>query len=215
MLGALGTTPGGTARLTFEDGTTAPVRVVAVLDDRTVPYGVLLGRATVRAHDPSALTEVVHRTGGGPAREAGARETTVEEHAGRDSAEEDRLVWVFTLLLVALSAGYTAVAVASTLLTATADRLPDLRVLRRSGATPRQVLGTVAAETGFVVALGSVLGAVAALPSLLGIRAGLSGTLGVPVDLVVPWTPALAAVAACLLLALAASVLPARRALRD
>ncbi|MEU8527793.1 FtsX-like permease family protein [Streptomyces sp. NPDC048629] len=92
---------------------------------------------------------------------------------------------------------------------------PSPARLRRSGATPRQLLGTVAAETGFVVALGAVLGALAALPSLLGIRAGLSGTLGVPVDMVVPWTPVLTAVAGCLLLALAASVLPARRALRD
>lgn len=57
------------------------------------------------------------------------------------------------------------------------------------GATPRQVLWTVAAETAFVVALGSVLGALTALPSLLDLRAGLSGTLGVPVRLVVPVTP--------------------------
>ncbi|MEU5107893.1 MULTISPECIES: hypothetical protein [unclassified Streptomyces] len=79
--------------------------------------------------------------------------------------------------------------------------------------TDEQVLWTVAAETAFVVALGSVLGALTALPSLLGLRVGLSGTLGVPVRLVVPVTPVAAAVAGCLVLALAASVLPARAAL--
>ncbi|MER7790431.1 ABC transporter permease [Streptomyces sp. NPDC097640] len=210
----------GTTRVTFEDGRTERLRIVAVLSDRTAPapYALLLPREVVRAHDPNALTDVVYRTGGpapSPAalRRLGAEEVSVAAYAGRADAEEDRLVEIFTLLLVAMSAGCTGVAVANTLLMSTADRLPDLRLLRLVGATPRQVLWTVAAETAFVVALGSVLGALTALPSLLGLRAGLSGTLGVPVRLVVPVTPVAAAVAGCLVLALAASVLPARAAL--
>ncbi|MFH8369441.1 FtsX-like permease family protein [Streptomyces sp. NPDC018031] len=217
VLTTLDGTVGGTVDLTFEDGRTARLRVVAVLTDASAPYGVLLTRAAVRAHDPSALTEVVHRTGAAPAdlpAALGAREISVASHAGRADAEEDRLVWVFTLLLVGLSAGYTGVAVGNTLLMATADRVPDFRVLRLSGATDRQVLWTVAGETTIVVALGTALGGLVALPSLLGIRAGLSASLGVPVDLVVPWTPVLAAVAGTFALALAASLLPARAALR-
>ncbi|MFJ2743312.1 ABC transporter permease [Streptomyces sp. NPDC087440] len=200
-------------RATFEDGRTVALRVVAVLDDRSSPYQTLLNRATVRAHDPSALTEVVYRTGP-PSDVTGGREISLAAHAGSADAEEDRLVWVFTLLLVVMSAGYTAIAVANTLLMATADRLADFRVLRLAGATPRQVLWTVAGETTFVVALGTLLGALVALPSLLGIRAGLTALLGIEVDLVIPWTPVLAAVVGCLLLALAAGVLPARAALR-
>ncbi|MEU0812137.1 FtsX-like permease family protein [Streptomyces sp. NPDC005970] len=210
----------GTTRVTFEDGRTERLRIVAVLSDRTAPapYALLLPREVVRAHDPNALSDVVYRTGGpapSPAalRRLGAEEVSVAAYAGRADAEEDRLVEIFTLLLVAMSAGCTGVAVANTLLMSTADRLPDLRLLRLVGATPRQVLWTVAAETAFVVALGSVLGALTALPSLLGLRVGLSGTLGVPVRLVVPVTPVAAAVAGCLVLALAASVLPARAAL--
>ncbi|MFI1334096.1 FtsX-like permease family protein [Streptomyces sp. NPDC020845] len=215
------TTLGGhtTAEVTFEDGRTERLRIVAVLVDRTAPtpYTALLPRATVRAHDPSALTDVVYRTGPATSSAAlrglGAEEVSVADYARRADAEEDRLVEVFTLLLVAMSAGCTGVAVANTLLMSTADRLPDLRLLRLSGATLRQVLWTVAAETAFVVALGSVLGALTALPSLLGVRAGLSGTFGVPVRLIVPVAPVAAAVAGCLVLALAASVLPARAAL--
>ncbi|MFF0739865.1 FtsX-like permease family protein [Streptomyces sp. NPDC004111] len=201
------------AGVTYEDGRTGKPRVVAVLSDRSTPYPVLLGRAAVRAHDPAALTEAVYRTGPEVAL-AEAREITPAAFAGRADAEEDHLVEVFTLLLVAMSAGYTGIAVANTLLMATADRIGDLRLLRLSGATPRQVLGTVAGETVFVVALGALLGGLVALPSLLGIRAGLSATLGIPVDLVVPWPTVLAAAGGCLLLALAASVLPARAALR-
>ncbi|WP_431045549.1 ABC transporter permease [Streptomyces sp. P1-3] len=206
---------GGTAEVTFEDGRTARLRIVAVLADTSAPYGVLLTRAA-RAHDPSALTDVVYRTGSVRAdlpEDLGAREITVA-HAGRADAEEDHLVWVFTLLLVGMSAGCTGIAVGNTLLMATADRVPDFRVLRLSGATDRQVLWTVAGETTIVVALGTVLGGLVALPSLLGIRAGLSASLGVPVDLVIPWTPVLAAVAGTYTLALAASLLPARAALR-
>ncbi|WP_405675182.1 ABC transporter permease [Streptomyces sp. NBC_01511] len=175
---------------------------------------MLFTRPTVRAHDPSALTEVVHRTGPAARPGPGTKEIGVETFAAREDAAEDRLVRGFTLLLVAMSAGYTGIAVGNILLMSTADRLPDFRVLRRCGATPRQLLGTVAGETVFVVAVGTLLGALAALPSLLGIRAGLSGTLGVPVELVIPWTPVRGAIADCLLLALAASVLPARRSLR-
>ncbi|MDG4864731.1 FtsX-like permease family protein, partial [Streptomyces sp. T-3] len=216
LLPALDAEQGGTAEFTFEDGRTARMRIVAVLDDPSAPYSALFARQTVRAHDPSALTEVVHRTG--PARPQlppGAREMSVAAYAGQENAEEDRLVWVFTLLLVALSAGYTGLAVGNTLLMATAGRTGDFQVLRRSGALPCQVLWTVAGETAFVVGLGTLLGGLVALPSLLGIRAGLSGTLGIPVDLVVPWTPVLGAVGGCLVLALTASVLPARRALRN
>ncbi|KAK1180683.1 ABC transporter permease [Streptomyces sp. NBS 14/10] len=208
-----------TAEVTFEDGRTERLRIVAVLADRTAPtpYTALLPRATVRAHDPSALTDVVYRTGPATSSAAlrglGAEEVSVADYARRADAEEDRLVEVFTLLLVAMSAGCTGVAVANTLLMSTADRLRDLRLLRLSGATLRQVLWTVAAETTFVVALGSVLGALTALPSLLGVRAGLTGTFGVPVRLIVPAAPVAAAVAGCLVLALAASVLPARVAL--
>ena len=101
---------------------------------------------TVRLHDPSALTEIVYRTGP-PVTVLGGTEVSVETYAGRADAEEDRLGLVFTLLLVALSAGYTGIAVVGTLLMATADRADDFRVLRRTGATTSQVLWAVAAES--------------------------------------------------------------------
>ncbi|QEU97091.1 ABC transporter permease [Streptomyces kanamyceticus] len=212
-LRALDARQGGTVPVTFEDGRSARLRVVAVVSDQSAPYEALLSRGTVRAHDPSALADAVQRTGA-PHPVPGTREISVAAHAGSDQAEEDRLVEVFTLLLVGLSAGYTGLAVGNTLLMATADRLPDLRILRLSGATARQVLWVVAGETVFVVGLGTVLGGLVALPSLLGIRAGLSGTLGVPVELIVPWVPALGAIGGCLTLALVASVVPVRFALR-
>ncbi|WP_328506575.1 hypothetical protein [Streptomyces sp. NBC_00391] len=133
---------GQVAPLTLEDGRTRKLRATAVVDD-SMPYQVLLPRDLVRDHYPSALADFAYRTTHAPTRlpaGLGADEISVEAYAASDDAEEDRLVWVFTLMLVAVSAGYTAIAVASTLLTATAGRVRDFRVLRLSGATPRQVL---------------------------------------------------------------------------
>ncbi|MFF7247226.1 ABC transporter permease [Embleya sp. NPDC008237] len=220
-LAALGRIPSQGAEFTFADGRTRTLRIVAVLEDGAVPHGVLLARETLRAHDPGALTEVVHRTDGPAigrgdraATALGLRETSVAAYARRADAEEDRLIDMFTLMLVATTAGYTALAIGNTLLMAGAGRVADFRVLRLSGATRRQVLCAVAGETTLVVALGVLLGSLVAVPSLLGMRAGLAGTLGTSVRLVVPWAPVTCAIVVCLGIALAASVLPARRAMR-
>nr|WP_243274829.1 ABC transporter permease [Streptomyces albus] len=206
------------AVFTFEDGRKERLRVAAVLDDEEVPYQVVLPRAVVRQHDPSALADVAYRTDGdGPRPVAGipgAREVTPATYASSSDAEEDRLVWIFTLMLVAMTAGYTAIAVASTLLTATADRARDLRILRLSGATLRQVLRIVAGETVCAVMLGGALGMAVVLPALLGMVHGLRESLGVPVAPTVAWPWVGGAVGSCLIVGLLASVLPAYRLLR-
>ncbi|MEV6692675.1 hypothetical protein AB0M35_14505 [Micromonospora sp. NPDC051196] len=50
---------------------------------------------------------------------------------------EDRLVWLATLLLIGVSAGYGAIAVANPLLMAAAGRITDLRLIRLAGAPYR------------------------------------------------------------------------------
>ncbi|GAA5055529.1 ABC transporter permease [Thermocatellispora tengchongensis] len=214
--GELGLRPGDTLPVTFDDGRTVPLTVVAVTSG--APASLLLPRDTLRAHDPSALTAEAYVAGGAtpPALppELGARVLSVAAYAASADAEEDRLVWTFTLVLVGMSAGYTAVAIGNTLLMATSGRRRDFAVLSLSGATVRQVLAAVAGESALVVTLGTLLGALAALPALLGLRAGLAELAGAPVELVLPWPLLAGIVAACLLLALAASVLPARLAVR-
>ena len=54
----------------------------------------------------------------------------MSQWAAEAGRAEDRLVWLFTLLLVGVSAGYGAVAVANMLLTAAAGRTADLRLIR-------------------------------------------------------------------------------------
>jgi putative ABC transport system permease protein len=207
---------GHIASLTLEDGRTRRLPVTAVVDD-SMPYQIFLPRDLVRDHDPSALADVTYRTAPTPTRlldGLNADEVSVEAYAASDDAEEDRLVWIFTLMLVAISAGYTAIAVASTLLTATAGRVHDFRVLRLSGATPRQVLLALTAETCCVVTLGAALGLAVAAPALFGTVHGLREELGLPVELSLAWPWLMGVVTACLLLGTAATVLPAHVALR-
>nr|BFE64515.1 ABC transporter permease [Dactylosporangium thailandense] len=204
----------------FADGERVTLRVVAVVADRSVRADVLLARETVRRHDPSALTSAIYLPGGGDAAVsappgAGARVIDVATWAAEADSSEDRLVWLFTLMLIGVSAGYGALAVASTLLMAAQGRAADLRVMRLAGATRRQVAGYVAAESALVVLIGAVLGGVVAFGALVSIRAGLSQQVGAAVELVVPWPVICGVVGLCLLLALLAGVLPTRRMLRE
>lgn len=210
---------GAAYSVVFADGERVELRVVAVVADGSIPGDLLLSRATVRGHDPTALTSAVYLRGGGAGGIAlppgsGARVIGVATWAAEADSAEDRLVWLFTLMLIGVSAGYGAIAVANTLLMAAEGRVPDLRVVRLAGATRRQVVGYVVAESVLVVLIGALLGGVVAFGALLSIRAGLSEQVGAPVELVVPWSVVGGVVGLCLLLALLATVLPTRRALR-
>ncbi|MET8263933.1 ABC transporter permease [Micromonospora arida] len=197
----------------FADGTTVSLRVVAVVDDASIPGDLLVPRAVVRAHDPSALTSTVYVTDRiDPP--VGARILDVAGWAAEADAAEDRLVWLFTVLLIGVSAGYGAIAVANTLLLAAAGRAADLRLIRMAGATRRQVIWLVTAESALVVLIGALLGGAVAFVGLLSISAGLAEQVGAPVDLVVPWSVVASVVGLCLLLAVLSSVLPTWRLLR-
>ncbi|SDI18077.1 putative ABC transport system permease protein [Sinosporangium album] len=123
-------------------------------------------------------------------------------------------MWIFTLLLIVVSAGYTGVAIVNTQMMAAAGRARDLTVLRLSGATTLQVLRSVATESAFVVALGTLLGLAVAIPALLGMRAGMAQVLSTTVELVLPVPLIAAVITACLLLAAGSAVLTARSAVR-
>jgi putative ABC transport system permease protein len=205
---------GGVVPITFADGTTVPMRVVSRLIT-AIPGGIALDRKTLRAHDPSALTDAVYAAGsaGPPPGAVGARLVDVTTYAGRLDAQDDRLIWLFVLLLVGVSVGYTAIAIANTLLMATAHRAGDFRALHRIGATRRQISWAVAGESTLVVGIGTLLAGVVSSVALAAVRSGLAESTGVPISLVVPWPTLLAVTAACLLLAQLASVVPARIAL--
>lgn len=140
-------------------------------------------------------------------RTAATATVSVADRTAGEQAEEDRLVWLFTLLLVGISAGYSGLAIVNTQVMAAAARAREFAVLRLSGATRRQATAAAAAEAALVTGIGAVLGLAVAVPALLGMRAGLAEKSGADVPLVVPWPAIAAVVAVCLVLAAAASAI--------
>lgn len=203
-----GWTVGDRVELTVASGQRVTLRVTTIAPEGN---GIVVRADCVLKYDPQALASAVYLAAGaagdfGP----GAKVLDAESYAAQADAEEDRLVWMFTLILVGMSGGFSIIAVANTLLMGTAGRRRDLAVLRKAGATPRQVLWLMATETTLVVLIGSLLGLTVAFGGLLAIRAGLSEQIGRPVALVLPWPVIGVTIVACLLAGLLASVLPAR-----
>jgi len=201
---------GGSTNVTYEDGTTERLRITGVAPAGPTLADLVVARSQVRAHDGSALAPAAFSQAAVPT--PGAEVVSVATYARRADAEEDRLVWSFTLLLLGMSAGAGALAVANTLFMATRHRMRDYRVLRLAGATPRQVALTVALESTLVVTIGAILGGAAAMLALLGGTGSLAAQAGTEVNLIIPWPTAALSTAVCLLLALAASTLPALKA---
>jgi putative ABC transport system permease protein len=171
---------------------------------------VVLPRDQVRAHDPAALTSAV-LLNGQPAPALGARAMTAREYVQLDIDSESRIIDIFLFVLIGLSVGYTGLAVANTLLMATAARRPEFRALRLAGAGVGQVLRVCSAEALLAVAAGTILGAAVAAVALTGVQQAVEAELNIPVPIVIPWGAATSVALACAAIAVAATAVPVLR----
>lgn len=210
---ALGVRAGDTVSVVFADGNAERLTIEKVTPDGQVDDDLILPRDLVRRHDPSALAEaVVGVDAAALSGLPGVEVLDAKAYADRSSGEDSRLLWLFATVLIALSVGYTGIAVVNTMAMSAESRRPDLAVLRRAGATPRQTLRYAAAEALLVVALGAGLGLAVTVPPLLGMAAGLEQEVGVPVALRLHWPVLVATVLATAAVAVAASLTATRRA---
>lgn len=131
--------------------------------------------------------------------------------AGDTKRQDDARTALY--LIGGIAVLYTGVAVANTLVMSTRRRGREFALLRLTGSTPRQLLAMVAGEALLVVAVGGLLAAGVVAVSLAGLWAALR-QLVPGAQVVVPLVPFLATSAACLVVALAAVLVPARLALR-
>ena len=157
--------------------------IVAVYD-RALGFGAFfVGDATTAAHDVPIIPDVILiQTEPGaagsvgdqldamglPAQDTGAY---IEETAAAGAGEQD----LSTILLLALLA-FIALAAANTLAMLTAQRSGEFSLLRRTGATGRQVTAMVAVESAFVMLGALAIGTLAVLPALVGASYGLLNT---------------------------------------
>ncbi|MGO1973918.1 MAG: ABC transporter permease [Propionibacteriaceae bacterium] len=206
---------GDSVPVSWPDGSVGRLEVVAVLAGDA--SAALLPRDRVRAHDVTALAPVVYVDGLDPATinpELAAMGVEVVSKADYEAAgdqTEEELFRLFTWFLLALAIGYTGLAIANTLVMATADRRTDFAVLRQVGALRSQILRLVAAEAAVVAVIGVVLGTLCAVPAVAGISRWLAADLDVPARLVFDWPAVGLAGLGCLVMAVLASLVPARR----
>ncbi|OEJ35282.1 ABC transporter permease [Streptomyces subrutilus] len=197
---------GDRIELHLPDGTRTDPEIVAVysrglgLGEVTLPTADLVGHTTA-----GRPTELLVRgplpAGLGPAQSASAWTTA-------QSLDREVNAWANTTMAAVLG-GFAAVAAANTLVMTVLDRRRELGMLRLVGSTRRQVLRMLRWEALLVSGAGTVLGSAIALATLIPLTRTLTGTG--------PYVPPVvygSFVAAAVALTLAATALPARRALR-
>jgi len=214
---------GQTASLWLGDSAPVHLRVVAVLADQIdTEQTVLLPWALRDAHTATPLASAIYlRLAPGAdlaaaARAAAAGGGTLSSTASYLSASDaqnnrDNNLALFAVLGLALV--YTGIAIANTLVMATASRNRELATLRLSGAAPGQVLRMIGVEALLVSGIGTLFAAGVTAVTVIGLRHGLA-PLAPSVRVVVPWLPLGGIALACLLIALLASLIPASLALR-
>ncbi|MFJ9247381.1 FtsX-like permease family protein [Streptomyces sp. NPDC101776] len=209
--------PGSTLELTLGDGTPATLTVVAVYA-RGLGFGDLtFAHDLVARHvdNPLASSVLVSTS-----RTQTQLATTLREFPGVHvlaptaaeslQARQQQANAEVNYLAMGLVLAFTAIAVANTLAMSVAERVREFALLRLTGATRRQVLRMLRTEALSVLLLATVLGSGIALAVLAAFSVGMTGRVAPSVTLL----GYLTVVAVAGTLALVATALPARVALR-
>lgn len=219
--GEMGVRVGDRITVRLPDGARYRARVTAIYG-RSVGFAdVMIPAAAAAGHLGSdAIGQIlVQRTAGAPsltamtstgltgtgltARFAGlqvASRQVVNAQYQRLAAQQDLVSDMILGVIVLLA----AVTVVNTLVMATADRRQMLLLLRRVGATPRQLLSMTACQSAVATVVGIGLGTAAAATTLITVARAATG--GGPY---VPLTPGLVITGTVLALTMAATIGPA------
>jgi putative ABC transport system permease protein len=214
---------GETAHLWLGDSAPVDLKVVAVLADQIdLENTVLLPMALRDGHTAHQLaTSVYLRLSpdaslpavAAAAASGGGTVLPAADYLSAADAENEHANRLASIAVLGMALVYTAIAIANTLVMATGDRSQELATLRLSGATPGQVLRMIGVEAVLVSAIGVLLAGAVTAVTLFGMRDALA-PVATAVPIVVPWTPVGGIAAACLAIALLASLIPAALVLR-
>ncbi|MFE2364777.1 ABC transporter permease [Streptomyces virginiae] len=217
----LGLRPGSPLKLTLGDGTPVTLTVAAVYASGLGFGDLTLPHALVAAHVDNPLASgvlVAVEPGSGTGREQLAAAvrgfpgvemlSAAQADAARDRRQDAGAE--INLLAMGLVLAFTAISVVNTLAMSTAERFREFAMLRLAGAKRRQVLRMLRVEALAVLLIGTVLGSAIALAVLTAFSVGMTG-VAAPAVLPVAYA---VVVGLAGLLALAATALPGRVALR-
>ncbi|NGO09628.1 FtsX-like permease family protein [Streptomyces sp. HC44] len=209
--------PGSTLKITLGDGTPVTLTVAAVY-----AKGLGFGDLTM-AHDlvarhvdnPLAATVLVSTTRSQKELAAAVRKFPGVQVVSPDTAdslqaERQQANAEVNYLAMGLVLAFTAIAVVNTLAMSVSERVREFAMLRLAGASRRQVLRMLRTEALSVLLLATALGSGIALAVLTAFSVGMTGSAAPAVTPLVY----VAVVAAAGLLALVATALPGRAALK-
>ncbi|MGW0670054.1 FtsX-like permease family protein [Streptomyces sp. NPDC002746] len=213
----LGLHPGSKLELHLGDGTPATLTVAAVyhrglgFGDLTLPHDLVARHMD----NPLAATVLVSGDASRSELTASIRKFSgiavlAPTAADRLQAKQQQNNAEVNLLAMGLVLAFTAIAVVNTLAMSVSERLKEFALLRLAGATRRQVLRMLRIETLSVLLIAAVLGSGIALAVLTAFSIGLTGGAAPAVLPLVYAT----VVGAAALLALIATALPGRMALK-
>ncbi|WP_427919608.1 FtsX-like permease family protein [Streptomyces sp. cg40] len=209
--------PGGTLKLTLGDGTPATLTVVAVyarglgFGDLTLAHDLVARHvdnplaSSVLVSTPRTQTQLATTLREFPGVRVLAPAAADSLQARRQQADAE-----VNYLAMGLVLAFTAIAVVNTLAMSVAERVREFALLRLAGATRRQVLRMLRIEALSVVLLATALGSGVALAVLTAFSVGMTGRAAPSVTPLVYVT----VVAVGAVLALGATALPGRAALR-
>ncbi|MEV6753524.1 FtsX-like permease family protein [Streptomyces sp. NPDC051214] len=213
----LGLQPGSSLKLTLGDGTKTRLKVSAVYA-RGLGFGDLtMAHELVARHvdNPLAATVLIksdrtqEQLAAGVAKFPGVR---VLSPAAVDNlqAERQQANAEVNYLAMGLILAFTAIAVVNTLAMSVSERIREFAMLRLAGASRRQVLRMLRTEALSVLLIGTALGSGIALAVLTAFSVGMTGSAAPSIAPLVY----VSVVAVAALLALTATALPGRAALR-
>ncbi|TDD94827.1 ABC transporter permease [Actinomadura rubrisoli] len=127
-----------------------------------------------------------------------------------DSNESSRTT---TFLVLGIALIYSLVAVANTMVMASTGRRRELAALHLAGATRRQILWWVAAESAIAVALGAIVACFAGLSVLLVQGIAIHSLIG-SFPVTIPWLSTGAVILACAGIGVLAATIAAANAMR-
>lgn len=178
----LGKGIGDEVTVRFPDETETSATIVAVYDRSLGFGGFLAGASTAAAHDPAfAATTVLVSTAPGASadvaselRDLGVTAQSKDAYVDSVQTAAASSQHLSAVLLLALLA-FVGLAAANTLVMTTAGRKAELDLLRRTGATRKQLLRMAWVESLITGAAAWVIGTIAVVPAVLGVGFGLLG----------------------------------------
>ena len=204
-----GKTVGDTVDLRFGDSPAVPATIVAIYD-RGLGFGeYIVDESSLPEASRPATADVLFARGSADLGSLGVQTVSVDDYvaasvAGAASQQQLSAILLFVLIL------FVAIAAANTLVMLTGARKPEFALLRRIGATRRQLTSMVATESLFVMVTALVIGTLSVIPALLGVAYGMLGGFSLAID----WPVYGALAGAVVLIAAVAMVVPARLGIR-